>query len=132
MFENIKKNYRIINIVFLVLAIYIALFPFTAKVLEKISPTLTKCPYLSITGKPCPLCGGTRYFANIKNVLQNYKYLFNFFGIVVILLILEIVYRIFNLLKKEYSDMMIKIDIIIHILLFICYTIYEIWYIINT
>ena len=28
---------------------------------------LPQCPFLAITGHPCPLCGGTRSFANMWN-----------------------------------------------------------------
>lgn len=127
--KDIKSNYKTINITILCICIFILLLPEVLSILEKISPVLTKCPYLILTGKPCPLCGGTRFIKNIKNSFNNLSYFLNFFGIVIILLLFEIIFRIINILKKEYSNKLIKIDIIIHILVFVVYIIYGIWFI---
>lgn len=127
--KDIKSNYKTINITILCICIFILLLPEVLSILEKISPVLTKCPYLALTGKPCPLCGGTRFIKNIKNSFNNLSYFLNFFGIIIIIIIFEILFRIINILKKEYSNKLIKIDIFFHILIFIAYTIYEIWFI---
>lgn len=127
--KDIKSNYKTINITILCLCIFILLLPEVLGILEKISPVLTKCPYLVLTGKPCPLCGGTRFIKSIKNSFNNLSYFLNFFGIVIIILLLEIIFRIINILKKEYSNNLIKVDIIIHILVFVVYMIYGIWFI---
>ena len=131
LFEDIKKNYKVINIVVFFLCIYIIAFLKLSDNIGKIVPNLTKCPYLALTGKFCPLCGGTRYFLNIKNALYDITYLFNFFGIVFIFFIFEIFFRAINSLKHKYSNIIIKLDIVIHIIAFILYTIYEIVFIMN-
>ncbi len=33
--------------------------------LHSVNATLPRCPFLAVTGHPCPLCGGTRSFAYI-------------------------------------------------------------------
>lgn len=124
----IKKNYRIINVIILCICIYAIFFPIISELMEKILPTLTKCPYLSLTGKPCPLCGGTRFIKNIPNEIKNISYFFNFFGFIFILLILEIVFRIVNIIRKNWSDKIVKIDIMLHTFLAIIYIVYIIWY----
>ncbi len=129
LFEDIKKNYRVINIVVFFLCVYIIAFFNLSDNVGKIAPTLTKCPYLALTGKLCPLCGGTRYFLNLKSALNDITYLFNFFGIVFVFFIFEIFFRAINSLKHKYSNIMIKLDIVIHIIVFILYTIYEIVFI---
>lgn len=129
--KDIKSNYKAINITILCICIFILLLPEVLGILEKISPVLTKCPYLVLTGKPCPLCGGTRFIKNIKSSFNNLSYFFNFFGVIVIILILEIVFRIINILKNEHKDNIIKLDVFVHILIFISYIIYEICFILN-
>lgn len=127
--KDIKSNYKTINITILCICIFILLLPEVLSILEKISPVLTKCPYLVLTGKPCPLCGGTRFIKNIKNSFNNLSYFLNFFGIIIAIIIFEIIFRITNILKKQYSNKLIKIDIVFHILIFIVYIIYGIWFI---
>lgn len=128
-FNMVEKEYKKVNITILGVCIYFLCFPIISKILEKISPTLTRCPYLSMTGKPCPLCGGTRFLRNIGNVFNDISYIFNFFGILVLVLILEMFFRTINIFKKRYNKKLIIIDIIVHIILFILYTAYEIWFI---
>ena len=101
------------------------------KILEKILPGLTRCPFLTITGKPCPLCGGTRFIEGMPNVFKDITYIFNFFGIVMIVILLEFIFRIINLCKKEHSNKLMNIDIIIHIILVCAFFLYEIIYIIK-
>lgn len=129
-FKGIKKNYKIFNIVILSFCLYLfILYPLVSQILEKISPTLTKCPYLQLTGKPCPLCGGTRFLKNIKNVFYDIHYVFNFYGLVILMLAMETIFRIFNLIKKVNKDNIIMFDVTIHFILFMIYMIYIIYYI---
>ena len=114
--KEIKKNYKIINIVILCICILILLLPIVLQMLEQISPVFVKCPYLQLTGKPCPLCGGTRFIKNIGSAI-------------IIIIIMEIIFRTINIIKKEYKESVIKIDIILHIIIFITYVSYEIWFI---
>lgn len=127
--DEINKNYKKINIIFLCITIYFFSFPLFSRILEAISPNLTKCIYLQTTGKPCPLCGGTRFIKSIDNVLIDISYVFNFFGILVAILILELIFRTINIFAKKYNPKLIKTDIIIHIILFISYIMYAIWFI---
>lgn len=127
--EEIKRDYRIINIVILCICILILLLPTILQILEYISPAFVKCPYLQLTGKPCPLCGGTRFIKNIDNAINDLSYFLNFFGIIIIIIVMEIIFRTINVIKKEYKESVIKIDIILHIIIFIIYISYEIWFI---
>ena len=131
LFEDIKNNYKTINIVVFSICIYLIVFLNLSNTIGNILPSLTKCPYLVFTGKSCPLCGGTRFFLNIKNALYDITYLFNFFGIVFIFFIYEIFFRGTNLLKHKYSNKLIKLDIILHMLVFILYIIYATIFIIQ-
>lgn len=132
--EKIKKNqYRYINITALFLALYTLIYPFISKIIERINPLLTKCVYLELTGKPCPLCGGTRFIRNIDQVFVDYRYIFNFFGIAFSFIIFEIIFRIvniFKLKKNKLKNNTILFDIIIHIIAFILFILYEILFII--
>ena len=131
--KRLKENYMYINIVFLILCIYIIFFPFFFFFLENIFPALLQCPYKEITGKPCPLCGGTRYIANIGTVFHDITYLFNFFGIFMICVFIEIISRIYIIIRikrKKNIDTILKIDIIWHILLIVAFASYEIIYIV--
>ena len=126
------KHYKTLNITLIGLGIYSICFPFLSKILELISPSLTKCAYKQITGNDCPLCGGTRFF---NNILQNgfkFEYLFSPFGIMFLILIIELVSRtilLFNL--KKITKKIIIIDLIWHILILISYFSYLIHFIVN-
>ena len=128
----LKKNYIYVNIVFLIFAIYIILFPIISIPINRIFPQFGMCPYLSITGRPCPLCGGTRYIANFPMVFKDITYLLHPFGIMMIVIFCEIIFRIYNLLtiKKEKNKEIISKDLDIHVFLLNIFNIYEIVYII--
>ena len=128
--QGMEKNYKIINIVVLCICLYLViLHPFVSKVMEEISPVLTRCPYMQLTGKPCPLCGGTRFLRNIKNVFYDIHYVFNIFGLIILIIFIEIIFRIINLKTKQKNKTVIIFDIIIHLLLFIIYIVYSIYFI---
>lgn len=127
--KEIKSDYKIINIVILCICILIIWLPKVLQILEYVSPVFVKCPYLQLTGKPCPLCGGTRFIKNIGSAINNPSYFLNFFGVIIIIIIMEIIFRTINIIKKEYKESVIKIDIILHIIIFITYVSYEIWFI---
>ena len=129
----IKKNYIYVNITFLLLVIYIILFTIIEKPIKVIFPQFNECTYLRMTSKPCPLCGGTRYIQNLPQALYDITYLFHPFGIIIIFIIGESIYRIYNIItrKKEKTQKQIEIDIIIHLAAIICFLIYEITYLIN-
>lgn len=125
--EYIKKNYKILNLVFLILSIYVILFPIISIPIKTFFPKFGQCTYLRITGNPCPLCGGTRYIQNLPQVLKDITYLFNPFGVIILFVIFEIIFRIINLIiKREKSSKFILIDILIHIIAIISFVTYEI------
>ena len=129
--EKIKKNYMYISITGWILSIYVILFPMIAEILEKISGELTKCVFLRTTGKPCPLCGGTRYIKNIGNVFQDITYLANPFGIIVLCVVFEFFFRIYCIFRiKRNKDLarLITFDIVIHSIMAISFFLYEIIY----
>ena len=124
----IKKNYIYFNVIFLLLVIYVILFPLIEIPIKQVFPHFNECYYLKTTGKPCPLCGGTRYIKNLPTVFTDITYFWHPFGVMVIIVFLEGIFRIYNIItrKKEKSLRFIKIDILIHIFLVICFAIYEI------
>lgn len=132
--KYLKKNYIYINITFLLLSIYVILFPIIAIPIKTIFPKFNECTYLRITGKPCPLCGGTRYIKNLPQVFNDITYLFHPFGIIMIFIILESIFRIYNILtrKRERTEKQIQIDILIHLLAIICFFVYEIIFLIKS
>lgn len=129
----IKKNYIYVNITFILISIYIILFPIIQIPIKKIFPHFNECTYLRITGKPCPLCGGTRYIQNLPKIFEDITYLFNPFGIIMICIFLEIIYRTYNLItrKKEKTEKYIKVDITVHLIELISFSIYEIIFLLN-
>lgn len=124
----IKKNYIYINVTFLLLVIYIILFPIIETPIKQIIPNFNECIYLKSTGKPCPLCGGTRYIKNLPNAFTDITYLFHPFGIMMIILFIEFIYRIYCIItrKQERTSKVIKIDLIIHVLILISFILYEV------
>lgn len=128
----VKKNYIYVNTTFLLLAVYIILFPIIAIPIKSIFPNFNECTYLRVTGKPCPLCGGTRYIQNLPKVFENITYLFHPFGVIIIFILFEIIFRTYNILtrKNKKSEKYIRIDIFIHFIAFIAFSMYEIIYLI--
>lgn len=129
--DGIAKHYMAINILMLGLAIYIILFPIISIPIKKVVPSFGICPYLQMTGQPCPLCGGTRYFANIFEAFQDIRYLWNPFGIMAIIILLEIIFRVKNIIdikKGRNYQKTIKIDIITTSGIIIAFFLYEILY----
>ena len=127
-----KKNYIYVNFTFLFLTIYVILFPLISTPMGKIIPHFNECPYLRMTGRPCPLCGGTRYIQNLPQMFNDITYLFHPFGIIMIVIFIDFLFRIYNLItiKKEKIEKFIKRDIYIHLILLLCFFIYEITFVI--
>lgn len=124
----IKKNYIYVNITFFLLAIYIILFPIVAIPIKSIFPQFNECTYLKMTGKPCPLCGGTRYIQNLPKAFSDITYLFHPFGIIMLVIVGESIFRMYHIItrKKEKKKTYIELDVIIHLSIFICFVSYEI------
>ena len=118
------------NITFFLLAIYVIFFPLIAKVLNWISPVLTKCPYKEMTGNPCPLCGGTRYIAKLPEVFQNPSMLLHPFGLIILFIIFNLIFRIFNIIYIKKGGKQVKkimiLDVIILGIAFLLFVIYEV------
>ena len=120
------KNYMYLNITMLLLSIYVIFFPIFAKLMSHISPILTTCVYKKVTGKDCPLCGGTRYIANIKQVFEDPSYILCPFGYMILFLIIKIKRNNIKNLKR-----IIIFDIVIHVIVFILFFIYEMSFLVN-
>lgn len=136
--EKVKKTYFIFNVVFFSLAIYILIYPLFFKMVENINPNITKCAFLKLTGKPCPLCGGTRYLKNIGTVFSDFSYIFSPFGFIISFTCFEVIFRTINLIllkfnkyNKRLFNFIINFDVTIHILVFIIFIGYEIYYVLN-
>ena len=132
--KNLKKNYIYVNITLLSLCIYIILFPIIEKLIKPFFPSFNECIYLKLTGKPCPLCGGTRYIKNLPSIFSDITYLFHPFGIIMIVILLEFIFRIYNIItnKKEKSDKWVDRDLSVHIFIFNLFSVYEILFILLT
>lgn len=129
----VKKNYIYVNLTFLLLTIYIILFPIIAIPIKTIFPNFNECTYLRITGKPCPLCGGTRYIQNLPKAFTDITYLFHPFGIIILFIIGENLFRMYQIItrKKEKTKKQIEIDILIHLIILTCFSIYELIFLIK-
>ena len=135
------KNYIYFNITLLVLSIYVIFFPLISIPIKNVFPSFGICPYLAMTGKPCPLCGGTRYFANIAQIFSDWTYILNPFGVLALFLIFELFFRIFAIIyvrknikanKLEKNKKIVIIDFTILSLALICFIVYEIiFFVIN-
>lgn len=130
------KNYMYLNITMLLLSIYVIFFPIFAKLMSHISPILITCVYKKVTGKDCPLCGGTRYIANIKQVFEDPSYILCPFGYMILFVIFEFLFRIFLIIKIKRNNIknlkrIIIFDIVIHVIVFILFFIYEISFLVN-
>lgn len=134
MISWIKKNYIYVNITILLFCIYVILFPIIAIPIKAIFPTFNECTYLRVTGKPCPLCGGTRYIQNLPKVFTDIAYLCHPFGIIMLFLLFEIIYRTYQILtrKKEKTEKQIKIDFCIHLFALLCFSLYELIFLLIT
>lgn len=129
----IKKNYIYVNITILLFIIYIILFPSISASIQKIFPPFGECTYLRVTGKPCPLCGGTRYIRNLPNVFKDITYLFHPFGVIMLFLFFEAIFRIYQIVtrKKEKNKKLLLMDINIHLIAFLCFSLYELVFILS-
>lgn len=125
----LKKNYMNISIIFLALAVYVILFPVISKVLISVFPTFAICPYLAMTGKPCPLCGGTSYLANLGQALKDPSYLLHPFGYMILFIGFELFFRIFCIIQIKRGkslDKIIRFDVILHSIAVALFIFYEI------
>ena len=84
---------------------------------------------LSNSAKPL----GITQIVKLCEEFDDITYLFSPFGIIMICIFLEIIYRIYNLTKrkKEKTEKYIKIDITIHLIELIALALYEIIFLIN-
>ena len=128
----LKKNYIYVNITFLCLTIYVILFPIISIPMGQILPHFNECPYLRITGKPCPLCGGTRYIQGLPKIFTDITYLYHPFGVIIIVIFCEFLFRVYNIItrKKEKGMKWVEKDLIVHLILLICLNLYEIIFLI--
>ncbi len=129
--NNIKFNriYKIINIIFILLAIYALFYPVFSSILTNIFPEMVTCPHKYVTGEDCPLCGGTRYFSNILQGNLKTTDLYSPFFIMFICVIIEIISRIYLLLQSDkITKKIYRLDICWHLLIAFSYISYLIIY----
>lgn len=129
-----KKNYIFLSVTMLCLSIYIVFFPLFARIMYRISPILTTCVYQNVTGRPCPLCGGTRFISGIKDNLFNLSYYNCPFGYMIMFVIFEIIFRNFLFIYLRTSNKIkgiVIFDVVIHSLCFLLFIAYEIIYILS-
>lgn len=132
----IEKNYIYVNITLLFFMIYIILFPIISIPIKQIAPIFGECTYLRTTGKECPLCGGTRYIQNLPHNIINegISYLYHPFGLIVIFILLETIFRIttiFRTKKIKNKEKYVKIDLTIHLIILIIFNLYELIFLIS-
>ena len=60
--------YRTVSIVILAVCIYFFLLPVISPFMERMLPEIWTCPFLRITGNPCPFCGITRGMGSIYSL----------------------------------------------------------------
>lgn len=137
MIKKSKENkiYLNFNYTILFFAIYIIIWPLIGKMLGMISSDFTKCIYKEITGNPCPLCGGTRYIANLPNVIYDPSLLLQPFGLIIIFVFLNLIFRIWciHYIKKDGNNIkkIMIVDIIILLIVAISFFTYEILFVLN-
>lgn len=130
----LKRNYKIISLIILAFCIYFFILPFLAPLMEKIAPNLWTCPFLNVTGKPCPICGITRDIGNIYKLDMNYVGLISL--VLFMLVILETAARVIIItfissLRKKSLINIIRIDVVYHTLLVIMASVYVIMFLVN-
>lgn len=133
--ESYKKIYLNFNYTILFFAIYIISYPIVSKIIGIFFPFLSKCIYKELTGRPCPLCGGTRYIANLKNVFSDPSIILKPFGIIMLFVFFNLIFRIWCIyyIKKDGKNIknIIIADFIMLLTVVIVFFTYEILFIIN-
>lgn len=133
--ESYKKIYLNFNYTILFFAIYIISYPIVSKIIGIFFPFLSKCIYKELTGRPCPLCGGTRYIANLKNVFSDPSIILQPFGIIMLFVFFNLIFRIWCIyyIKKDGKNIknIIISDFILLLTVVIVFFTYEILFIIN-
>lgn len=123
-----NKSYIYMNITLVCVSIYVIFFPLFANVLSWISPALVRCPYLRVTGNPCPLCGGTRFLANWREIFHDPTYLFQPFGYMILYVLGSLIFRIIVLRyaskKGEIPRWVILLDIVVNAIAAMLYIVY--------
>ena len=131
--EKYKKIYLNFNYTVLFFAIYIVFYPFFSKLLGLISHDFTKCIYKEVTKNPCPLCGGTRYIKNLKNVFNDPSILLQPFGLIMIFVFGTLIFRICCIIYIKRNGKNVKrimiFDIIVLSIVIICFFAYEIFFV---
>jgi len=131
--------YKVINGVIILYILTIILLPLFNEIVFSTNTQIWQCPYLRITGKPCPFCGITRDIKSIMCFIASLGndniYLLNKISLPLLLTIfIEVIIRFFILIKLSnikvpYS--LIIVDIIIHSFLLITLFMYIIIFFYN-
>ncbi len=133
--QNYKQVYLNFNYTILFFAIYIISYPIVSKIIGMFFPFLNKCIYKELTKKPCPLCGGTRYIANLKNIFSDPSILLHPFGIIMLFVFFNLLFRIWCIyyIKKDGKNIknIIVADFILLLTVIIIFFTYEILFVLN-
>ena len=114
------KIYKVISIVILGLCIYGFLLPLISPLMEKMLPHIWTCPFLRITGRPCPFCGITSGVSSLYRMNFNSASILSM--IVFFLALVETAFRIMVImtvsgLKQKTVSGLIIVDLVYHTLL---------------
>ena len=123
--------YRTVSIVILAVCIYFFLLPVISPLMERLLPKIWTCPFLRITGNPCPFCGITRGMGSIYSLDIGSASTTALMA--ALIAVSETAFRILIVtfagsMKGRTIENIIMIDIICHLLLVISVTIYVIIY----
>jgi len=128
---NHNKIYTNINKVMVGIFIYFMSLPIISPIMSRLFPSFWVCPYLEITGKPCPFCGITRDFDSLFHLQFQFINPLSIFMFCFV--IFELIFRIVLLLKvKKYQKKLALFDILIHTLILGCIAIYVIVWLVHS
>lgn len=127
--DSMRQTYRIVNWVVLGLMLYLVSLPFSSPLFEKCFPSVWGvCVYRELTGRLCPLCGGTRAMGAVLRGDFHTAVSLNPLSIFAVFFILsEGIFRALLLYlhtAQQPSSLLVRMDILIHVLLggvFVCY-----------
>lgn len=131
---DVKKTaviYRTISIVILAVCIYFFLLPVISPLMEKLIPNIWTCPFLKLTGTPCPFCGITRGLENIYSFSMGNASTITLLA--ALMVVTETAFRIMIVtfmrsMRGKTMENLIVTDVICHLLLVISVTIYVTMY----
>ncbi|MDX1359111.1 MAG: DUF2752 domain-containing protein [Clostridia bacterium] len=131
--SKVKKVYMIVSAVVLGFCIYGLLLPAVSPLLERIVPGIWTCPFLRMTGQPCPFCGITHGLTDLYRLNISGASIVTM--IIFLLVLVESAYRIMILLtikgiREKIVKILAAIDIAWHLILAVIIAVYAIIYLV--